>query len=214
MCLLLPYAHFIFHDSTTNPTRFAVYADHLTKGNFAFFAKMAKEERRGFLFTVKVSYDQKFTKFLSSDFSSFPFLYEVTKDQLGRTQANLTKDKRIRPKLVSACITSVITDFVQNLSFMQLMFSMTVEEVKSVVTFTLFDFLNTYVQHIAQHRSRTPSTIMQKTCKVTTIFEKKFEKILKKFLKNFLKKFFFHDHNPTLLHNHPHPLKPRISRIV
>ena len=48
-----------------------------------------------------------------------------------------------------------------------LMYSAKVEHVINVVTFVMFPFLKDYVSSIARHRSKAPSKVMQKTCKVT-----------------------------------------------
>ena len=73
----MPYSTFVFHDANTNSRRFHIYAEHLVNANFQYFADMAQKEKTGFLFTVRISFDSRYSKLISADLSSFPQLIEI-----------------------------------------------------------------------------------------------------------------------------------------
>ena len=162
----LPFGSFIYHDSNTNARRFHIYANHLMNADFKFFADAAQNDKLGFLFTVRIGYDPRYSKFASMDLSGFPQFLEIAQERLSSSQRDQLKGKKIRSKLVSTCFTNeIVTDFIANLSYSQLMFSAEILEVLEVVTFQTFDFLRPYVTRIARHRASTKSEIMKKTCK-------------------------------------------------
>ena len=162
----LPFGSFEYHDATTNARRFHVYANHLINENFQFFADAAQNNRLGFLFTVRLTYDHRYSKFASLDLSGFPQFLEIAEERLSNYQRKRLKGQKIRSKLVSACLTNeIVTDFVANLCYSQLMFSARIEQVLEVIPFQTFDFLRPHVTRIARHRASTKSDIMKKTCK-------------------------------------------------
>ena len=162
----LPFGSYIYHDRSTNARRFHLYANHLKNANFKYFADAAQNDRLGFLFTVRIGYNHRYSKFASMDLSGFPQFLEIAKERLSCSQSDRLKGKKIRSKLVSTCFTNeIVTDFIGNLSYSQLMFSAEIYDVLEVVTFQTFDFLRPHVTRLARHRATTKSEIMKKTCK-------------------------------------------------
>ena len=165
MTQLMPFSTFVFHDQNTNSRRFRIYADHLMNANFQFFTDKAQNDKTGFLFSVRIKFDPRYSKFISTDLSAFPQLIEVVRESLSNAQTRNMKQTKFRRKLVSSCHEQIVTDFAPSLAYQQLLFSAEILEVLDVTTFIMWDFLRPYVSRISKHRALTKSKVMQKTCK-------------------------------------------------
>lgn len=157
--------------TTENAKLFHFLCKKLHEGDYDFFRRMG-EKNQGFAFEVVFTFDMKEAISTSSQLAFLPYLKQVNESDLSQDQIsaaramgrrNLNRDK---PKLVSSLENEhYTTDFVENLLYLICFRGLKVLRIISCMSFTMYDYMSTYIQSLQIARKNSPSDIFGKICK-------------------------------------------------
>ena len=136
----------------------------------AFFASKATNEHISYLFECDITFDRNSAKMHSLDLSNFPTICETDKNELTFSQRleyekSHSSNFRIPKKLVSTIKDGLFVEHVETLFFMIIFFSATITNVRSIVSFKVYDFLRPFSTKMTKLRASTPSSVLKSVYK-------------------------------------------------
>ena len=170
----LPFSDYEYMDAQNQHSAyFNLLCQKLCNTDTKFFADAAQHQKKSFLFQVEVSYNLNMAKLVALDLSAFPELRKVEASELSSLQRgefiSAGRNLDSQPaKLVSDCHTSVITEHIDNLLFLLVWFSASIVRVKCCVQFTIYPFMHTYCNDMAQKRANSASKVQKSYLKCIT----------------------------------------------
>ena len=167
----LPFSDFSYLDGQNHAYRFKFLRERLCNIDTEFFAEIAQNQQKSFIFQVEINYDLNLAKFTALDLSAFPELRKVSPAELSNLQRqefisagrNIGKQPE---KLVSDCRNTILTDHVDNILFLLVWFSANIVRVKCCVEFTTYPFLREYCHSMADKRAKSVSKIQKNYAKL------------------------------------------------
>ena len=169
----LPFSDYKYLDQGNHAYRFQLLCQRLCNVDTEYFASVAHDERKSFIFQVEIDYNLNLAKFVGLDLSAFPELRKVSPTDLSSLQrqefASAHRNIERQPeKLVSDCRNTILTDHVDNILFLLVWFSAKIVRVKCCVEFTTYPFLREYCHSMADKRAKSISKLQRDYTKLLT----------------------------------------------
>ena len=166
----LPYSDFLILEAE-NPNRlFREVEKHLLESDWDYFVNMNEQYGRSALIVCDVDYDKNLGLVTSMDFSMMPRFrsvkeWHVTKEQAEQAKRLGRSLNREPPKLCSWNQKGEMTDYVDTLAYMVVMFSVKITRVKKILLFRQEAFFRDWLEFLQTKRAETPSKVVNKCVK-------------------------------------------------
>ena len=168
--LPLPLCDYTLMSPLLHKEAFHALSQKLIAKDSAFFASKAKFEHLSYLVEADVVFDRKSVMNHSLDFSAFPEIRTIENSEMSFSQRQEYEkchrsSSNIPKKLISDLRDGLIIEHIDSLFYLMLFFGAEIKNVRSIISFKIYDFFKSFSTKMADLRASTVSSVLKKTFK-------------------------------------------------